>query len=48
VVLYPESKDTVKRGKIGHLLTFKSILKIRRIIFFRFFCQKSLYELWDH
>jgi hypothetical protein len=39
---------TVKRGKIGHLLTFKSKLKILRRIFCGFFRQKSLYELWDH
>ena len=38
---------TVKRGKIGHLLTFKSKLKILRSIFCGFFRQKSLYELWD-
>ncbi len=40
--------STVKRGKIGHLLTFKSILKILRRIFFGFFRHKSLYELCDH
>jgi hypothetical protein len=38
----------VKRGKIGHLLTFKSKLKILRSIFCGFFRQKSLYELWGH
>jgi hypothetical protein len=37
--------STVKRGKIGHLLTFKSKLKILKSIFCRFFLQKSLYEL---
>jgi hypothetical protein len=41
------SKNTVKRGKIGHLLTFKSKLKIVKSIFGGFFCLKSLYELWD-
>ncbi len=40
--------STVKRGKIGHLLTFKSKLKILRSIFCGLFRQKSLYELWDH
>jgi hypothetical protein len=38
---------TVKRGKIGHLLTFKSKLKIVKSIFGGFFRLKSLYELWD-
>ena len=38
---------TVKRGKIGHLLTFKSKLKIVKSIFCGFFLQKCLYELWD-
>ncbi len=40
--------SAVKRGKIGHLLTFKSKLKILRSIFCGLFRQKSLYELWDH
>ncbi len=37
---------TVKRGKIGHLITFRSKLKIVESIFCEFFPQKSLYELW--
>jgi hypothetical protein len=40
-------RRTVKRGKIGHLLKFKSKLKIVKSIFWGFFLLKSLYELWD-
>jgi hypothetical protein len=38
---------TVKRGKIGHLITFKSKLKIVTSIVFGFLRWKSLYELCD-